>query len=693
MSYTQARRNLQLTTPLGDNKLLIAGLSGVEGISRLFEFQLEILSEHHDIDFDAVVGKTMTVQLRTAKGERYFHGTVRSFVQDEAGGGLARYRAQLVPWLWLLGRRRDCRIFQDLKVPDILKKLFGELGFSDHRFALEGKYEARAYCVQYRESDLDFVLRLMEEEGIWFFFEHGKNSHVLVLADSPAAHKACPGQAQIEYRPTPSGQMKEDHLFHLTREQHVRSAAVRLTDYNFETPLLDLAAQKQAEHGEKKWELYDYPGKYPDPGQGTRYAQLRMEAESATRIVFNCSSTCRALLSGYTIGVQAHPRGSFNASYLVTTVQHRASEGSGLGTEGDGGESSYQNAFEAVPSGTPLRPPRRTPRPIVEGPQTAVVVGPKGEEIYTDKYGRVKVQFPWDREGKKDEKSSCWIRVSQGWAGKNWGAIALPRIGQEVIVDFLEGDPDRPIITGRVYHAESMPPYELPAEQTKSTVKSRSSKGGGPANFNEIRFEDKKGAEEVYIHAEKDKKVEVENDRKEEVGHDETIHIGHDRAETVDHDERITVQNNRAEIVGVNETVGIGANRSLTVGGINTETVKKASAETIGLGKALTIGLGYQVSVGAEMNETVAGAQSTEIGGFRYEKVIGYKKTDVGEKITVNSDEEIVLKTGQSQISMKKDGTIEISGTDVTMKTPAGTVHIDAGGIITIKGSMVRINT
>jgi type VI secretion system secreted protein VgrG len=354
---------------------------------------------------------------------------------------------------------------------------------------------------------------------------------------------------------------------------------------------------------------------------------------------------------------------------------------------------------------------------MVQGPQTAVVVGPSGEEIYTDEYGRVKIQFHWDRYGQKDENSSCWVRVAQIWAGKNWGAMHIPRIGQEVIVDFLEGDPDRPIITGRVYNADQMPPYGLPANMTQSGIKSRSTKGGNPSTFNEIRFEDKKGSEELYIHAEKNHTNITENSRSERVGYDRLLTVGHDKSEQVNNDKTITVTKNHTESVGVDMSQTVGANKTEKVALNKSETVGVNSTETVGAAKMLTIGAAYQVSVGGAMNETVGGAKAEEIGGAKLEIVGGSRKTSVGGdlseavdgekksnikgKYSIDTQDEyklvaaskIELKTGAATISMEPSGKIEVSGTDVTFKTAAGKVHIDAGGIITIKGTMVKINT
>jgi type VI secretion system secreted protein VgrG len=525
MAYVQTGRLISITTPLGRDALLLEGFSGQESISGLFSFTLYLLSESHNISFGAVVGKPAAIQLSDGNGgERYIHGIISQFSQGHVEGRFARYHAVLVPWLWNLTRAADCRIFQDKSVPDIIQEVFRERGFSDFKIALSWTYQPRVYCVQYHETDFDFVSRLMEEEGIFYFFEHASDKHTLVLGDSPSAHQSCPDQSSVPFSPH-GGPQGQDSISGWLQEQEVRPAKYALTDYNFETPSTSLAVNVPTlvtEGRNDKLEIYDYPGEYQNRGEGERYVKLRMEEQETPHTRISGASDCRSFIPGFTFNLTDHYRSDYNGSYLLTSVSHQAVSNLRTG----GGDASYSNSFTCIPSKVPYCPLRVTPKPIMRGLQTAVVVGPDGEEIYTDKYGRVKVQFHWDRKGKKDEKSSCWIRVAQLWAGKNWGGIHIPRIGQEVIVDFLEGDPDRPIITGRVYNAEQMPPYELPGNQTQSGIKSRSSKGGGAANFNEIRFEDKKGQEELYVHAERDLTVMVERDETKTVQHDQKLTVG-----------------------------------------------------------------------------------------------------------------------------------------------------------------------
>ncbi len=346
-------------------------------------------------------------------------------------------------------------------------------------------------------------------------------------------------------------------------EQELRPGKYALTDYNFQTPNTSLMANVQTVAeigGNTKYEIYDYPGIHINKSEGDTVTKLRMEEEEAAHHLVAGSGNCRSFAPGYKFHLDEHSRRDQNGDYLLTEVTHSASVGDSYSGSGGGSEETYTNHFTCIPFSVPFRPQRLTPKPIVQGPQTAVVVGPAGEEIYPDKYGRVKVQFFWDRLGKKNENSSCWVRVSQPWAGKNWGAVSIPRIGQEVIVEFLEGDPDRPIITGRVYNDDQMPTYPLPDHKTRTTFMSRSTKGGGSANYNELRFEDKKGSEQIFINAEKDMDHRVENDSREFIGNDRSLIVKHDQKEKVEGDLHAETAGNRNEKVGQTMSLQVGQN-------------------------------------------------------------------------------------------------------------------------------------
>ncbi len=480
MAYTQDKRPLRVKTPLGKDVLLLERFSGEEGVSTPFHFVLEMLSENGAIAPDDLLRKPLTVEIEIpGGGKRFVHGIANRLSQLGRRAGLTAYRIEVVPWLWFLSLTNDCRIFQNLSVEDIVTKVFKDLGHSDFKFKLMGASPKRIYCVQYRESALAFVSRLLEEEGIFYFFEHTDSSHMLVLTDHPSQVPACPDASKIRMTATQSWQMAEEPLVTSLEVDHSAvTEKIELTDYDFEKPTASLRASVS---GKQKDEVYDYPGGYIVKADGDRYARVRLEQKEAERELARGESNVPAFTCGHKFELTEHAIRGLNKSYHLLRVRHSAAI-SNYTT--DSGEYDYANSFEAIPSTVPYRPPLATPRAVISGTQTAVVVGPGGEEIYVDKFARVKVQFHWDRQGKKDENSSCWVRVSSAWAGKNWGFIQIPRIGQEVIVDFLEGDPDQPIITGRVYNADQMPPYALPANMTQSGTLTRSTKGGSPANAN-----------------------------------------------------------------------------------------------------------------------------------------------------------------------------------------------------------------
>ncbi|MFA7060329.1 MAG: type VI secretion system tip protein TssI/VgrG [Pedobacter sp.] len=725
MPYTQDEKLIAIKTPLGKDVLLLTSFKGTEGISRLFSFDLTMVAEKHDISFDAIVGQNVTISVVLSDGSsRYFNGIISSFSQGRGGcekGGNSQfcsYRATMAPWLWVLTQTSDIRIFQNKSAPDIIDKVFKDQGFKDYRLKLQGSYAKRDYCVQYRETDFNFVSRLMEEEGIYYFFAHEDGKHAMIISDTSSGNKPCPKQKSVSYHPSEGGWLEEDTITSLEMSKQMRVGKYSLADYNFEIPNTDLTAvaPSKTKLGPGEREVYDYPGLYGKKSDGDRLAKIRIEEEEAQITKVVGVSTCRAFTSGYCFKLMDYYRCDLKSKdYLLVSVTHEAVEGYDADVE-----PTYRNSFECIPYDVPFRPLRITPKPFVKGAQTAIVVGPSGEEIYPDKHGRVKVQFHWDREGKKDDKSSCWIRVSQAWAGGGWGAMSIPRIGQEVIVDFLEGDPDRPIITGRVYHGANPPPYALPADKTRSTIKSDSTMGGG--GFNEIRFEDKKGSEEIYIQAEKDENILIKNNQ--------GIVVGNDRAESIKRDRSLDVGRDKSEVVGRNKNIQvlgghteqIASSMSILVGSTLTETVAINYAETVGGAMELSVGGALLITVGAAMAETVGGAKVESIGleksqnigknkavniGKDYSEHIGNVKSvtvvkDLEEsiggqhkesitkeyflnakKIQIIAQDEINLKTGKAEIIMKKNGDITIKGKKINVK---------GSGDVIIKGSKLLEN-
>ncbi len=587
MARTQQNRQAELITPLGPDVLLFYRMMASEGVSELFDYDLLVLSEDENIALDALVGQHAHVELELPNDDtRYFCGHVTRFSFLGFHGNLAKYRVELKPWLWFLTRGVNNRIFQNETVPDIIKAVCAEHGFTDIDDKLSGSYAPREYCVQYRESDFDFISRLMEDEGIYYFFKHEPGKHELVLADGISAHEPYGDYATVPwFPPDQHGHRERDHLDNWQVSKAVRSGKYTLRDFNFETPRANLEVKSQIireiEHAE--YEVYDYPGGYQAVGEGENYVRLRMEETQADFEILRGSGNARGMQPGFLFELEEFAREDQNREYLILAVSHDIAQDSyGAESRSDSAGFNYSCSLQAMPSSEIFRPMRHTVKPIVHGPQTAIVVGEAGEEIWTDQYGRIKVQFHWDRLGENNENSSCWVRVSQFWAGKQWGAQFIPRIGQEVVVEFLEGDPDRPIVTGSVYNADNRPPFELPANATQSGIKTRSSKGGTSANYNEIRFEDKKGSEVFYLHAEKDRRTGVENNDHLNVGVDRSSKIGRDEAAEVGRDRDDTIARNLNQQVGVNRQAIVGKDEELIVGGQRKTDVDKDNRLKVG---------------------------------------------------------------------------------------------------------------
>jgi type VI secretion system secreted protein VgrG len=537
----------------------------IERISSPFELNVSLVSED-DIKFDDVVGKEAFLTILGDDGDRYCHGMINQFMQTGSKGNYYLYQTRVVPTMWLLSLEQDSRIFQNKNVPDIVKQILQDGGITSDRFdfRVQNQYQPREYCVQYRETDLNFISRLLEEEGIFYFFEHSKDKHVLVFGDSTAAYQPIQGNTDVTFNPASAMVPGEEFVYDFALSQRILSGKVTQKDFNFEKPSLDLTAKEQ-DKSYQKLERYDYPGRYQDQGRGKKLTQVRLQESMTFKEKAEGHSVCPRFIPCFKFKLTDHDRQSFNQEYLLVEVVHTGSQPQVLKEQAvSGGPFSYSNDFLGIPSSVTLRPERKTPKSIVEGTQTAMIVGPKGEEIYTDKYGRVKVQFHWDREGSQDEKSSCWIRVASTFAGGNYGAIFTPRIGQEVIVDFLEGDPDQPIITGRVYNADNMPPYDLPKEKTKSTIKSNSSIGG--KGFNEIRFEDEKDKEQIFIHAERNQDIRVENDLYEWIGNESHLIVKKDQLEMVEGDKHLTVKGDSNEKVDGTLSLKVGMDMQEKVG-------------------------------------------------------------------------------------------------------------------------------
>ena len=740
---------ITLKSPLPAKDLLFESMTVSSGLSMLGEMQLGLVSEKPDLKAEDLLGKpvTVVVQLRD-DGMRYFHGYVTRFGIGLHRGRYFGYQASVRPWLWFLTRTADCRIFQELSVPDIVKQVFEDHGNANFEFKLFRTYRKWVYCVQYRESDYNFISRLLEHEGIYWYLHHSDGQSKVVMVDSQSAHDAVHGYETLPYYENAASAPPDvECVSSWSFSSEVETDKIELTSYDFERPSTSLKADAKKSHKYKlaDLEMFDFQGDYTQVADGSQLAEDRLDERQTQFQVAHGATNAHGIEVGSLLELTKHPRSDQNEKYLITSVSVHAQVAA---YESGGGAGEFQCNFSAIPSAQQFRPPRVTPKPFVQGPQTAVVVGPSGEEIFTDKYGRVKVHFHWDRLGKKNEKSSCWVRVSHPWAGKNFGAIHIPRMGQEVVVDFLEGDPDQPLITGRVYNAAQMPPWELPANATQSGILTRSSKGGSAANANAIRFEDKKGAEQLWIHAEKNQDIEVENDethwvghdRTKTVDHDETVHVKHDRTETVDNNETITVHGmrtetvdkdetitihknrtekvdlnegitigvNRTESVGSNEKITVGSNRSVTVGSSETKTVALQRTHTVGVNETIAIGAAQEIAIGAMQSVTigavqtvnVGASQSTTVGAGQTLKVGAARSVDVGAALStkVGADESRAV-TGGRSTDIGKDDAVKVgknlvidAGDSISIKTGSASITMKKDGTITIKGKDITID-
>jgi type VI secretion system secreted protein VgrG len=721
-AMTKPTRPMEVLTPLGKDVLTVIGFSGQEGISQLFRFQLDLVADNtKDVPFEKVLGQPVLISLELGGGKkRYWSGLCCRFSQGERDTTYTGYQMEVAPRLWLLTKRSQCRIFQQQNIPDILKAVLTGL---DVDYQIQGGFHPRDYCVQYCESDFNFASRLMEEEGIFYFFKHSDQGHKMVVANTPQSHPDLPQQSKILYEKATGGPREEYRIHNWVKDQEVCSGKYTLWDHHFELPNKRLGAEKvvhdsvpvgKVTHqiklpGSEDLEVYDYPGGYAqrfvgvDKGgadqssdlqkvfkDNARTVEIRMQAEAIKCLTVRGAGNGRHLVSGHKFTLERH----FNADgqYVVTTVRHFAKQPAGRsdGPGGAAGGFTYQNQFTCIPLALPYRPPLVAREPIIQGTQTATVVGPPGpEEIFTDKYGRVKIQFHWDRQGKRDHHSSCWVRVGTSWAGKGWGIIQLPRIGQEVLVAFMEGDPDRPIIIGSSYNAEQMPAFPLPESRKICGMVSKSNHGDG---YNQFTHDDTRGKEVITVHAQKDMKSTVEHDLHE--------HVLHDRTRNVDRHETIGVLGNRLQVVG--------------------------------LAQELLVGLTNQRVVAGWMNEFVGGCRTNQVNGYRHEFIIGWKREDViqsktvavrrnmtekvggnlevtakgdhiqltrGASTIVMKDDSLVLTCGQASITLHKKGNIDINGRTITTNANLDAVFRAAGEFdaqakekATLEGSQFVIN-
>lgn len=683
MPYVEGNRYLYLTTPLGADKLLLDGFRGHESLSQLFRFELDLLAENSTVvDFDKLIGQKVSfgVQgINSKRPPRDFHGIVVELSQGERDSELTSYHATVVPEVWKLTRKFRSRIFQHINIPDLLKQLFA--GF-DVAPEIQGIFEPREYITQYQESDFAFACRLMEEEGIFYYFRFTPNAHKLVLANVPQSHSAIPGSSDLTYVAVSGGNENEEWIMQWQKEQSWGSGKYTLWDHNFELPhrhleaseiVIDTVQVGKVSHklklaGNEDLEILEHPGGYasrfdgvnkagglqPDELQkifqdNKRTVGIRMGQTEAPMLIIQGSSNCRQITSGHKFTLQGHFNG--DGQYVILEVSHHAIEGSFRSDRGNVVQNNYGNVFSCMPYALPYRPPRVTARPSIPSPLTAVVVGPAGEEIFTEPYGRIKVKFMWDPAADSTD-NTCWARVATSWAGATWGSIHIPRIGQEVVISFISGDPDRPMVTGSVYNPDQMPPYKLPDHKTVSTIKSRSTMQGSAKNFNELRFEDLKGKEQVFIHAERDKDERTKAESREWVGANR----------------HLIVKQNQKESVTQNKHVKVGADYVF---------------ETVG-DKHLTTDGNILEKTGGDHSITLSGNHKEQISGKMSVAVSQSTEQTSGTKFAHQAGQEIHLKAGMKVV-------IE-AGVELTLIGPGGFIDINPAGV-TIQGTVVLINS
>jgi len=641
---------LQFTVSIGslpESTFAVVDFELDEALSRPFALSLNLASHLPGIDFGQVLDQPCELKVwYEGQLQRSVSGIVSRFAQGETGFRRTRYQAQVRPALWRTGLRTNARIFQAKKPDAIITTLLTEAGITDFAFALRHDHPEREYCVQYRESDLAFITRLAAEEGMFFFHEFEAGKHRVVFADDAGA--VAKGEP-LFFNLASQGLSQGAYVRRFHYAEAVSTAGVELKDYSFKTPAYGLSHKKMSgelEHQGEQYEHYDYPGRYKADPNGKAFAGFRLDALRAGAVTGSGESNCAGLRPGQSFVLSEHPNPQLNIAWQTVGVTHTGRQPQALEEEGGGEPTTFSNSFTVVKAATTWRAVMPH-KPMVDGPQIATVTGPDGEEIYCDKYGRIKVQFPWDRYGTRNDQSSCWVRVSQGWAGGQYGMVAIPRIGHEVVVSFLEGDPDQPIVTGRTYHATNQTPYVLPEHKTRTTLRTDTHKGTG---FNELRFEDEATREQIYTHAQKDMDSVINNIHRQSVGCDQHLSVKQDQYQRVDrHSHR---------------------------------TIGQDDIEQIGQDHHQSIGRSFFQNIGQSLKRFIGGGEITAISGSRQSTISGSEELLIGahQRVLVNTDSylkatDIVLEAGQS----------------LTIKAPGGFIKIDGAGI-TMVGAVVKIN-
>ncbi len=649
----QTRVQLSFSIDGVDDEFNVLAFYGSEGISRLFSYNLELACRSNSVDLSQAVGRTGLLTITRSSQSRHIHGVVSRIEQRNRGQHYTSYQAHLVPRARRLLLRQDCRYFQDTTSRDIVSQLLSDASITNRITCAGGQDPPRReYCAQYRESDWNFISRLLEDDGFFYYFEHSESDHTLVIANDAQVHDEISGTSTVEFREPSTTAAAAEHIFELSHSEQMVSGGVAHQDYNFEMPTMDFGTNEEGER-DSELEVYDYPGVYQSPEDGRSVSQIRLQEIESTRRGGKGQSDCTRLVPGYLFTLSGHDRSDLNdQEYLLTEVQHQATTEQDLDEGRATDRCTYSNFFRFIRSETPFRAERSSTRPRVLGSQTAEVVGPPGEEVHTNEHGQVRVQFHWDREGQRNEQSTCWVRVSQFWAGQGYGAMFIPRIGHEVIVDFLEGDPDRPIITGSVYHAQNVPPLVLPDEATRSTIKSNSSLGGG--GFNELRFEDKAGEEELYTHAQRDQIEVVEHNMSTSVGCNRSLSVSGNRTETIGGDEKVTIKGDRTEEVVKNEKITITKDRELQIKQNHTVKVDQNQDYVITQNSNETVNQKKSAHVKGDYSLRCYGSINVKAGNV-YELTCGTTKArfEKGGKVTIEGGSSIELKVGSSHIRLE----------------------------------------
>lgn len=669
---------LSIESPLG-SAITLRGFTGEERISRPFCFELELATSERTLDVRALLGQPASIRmgLGTDGESRYLSGIITRVAHTGSDGPLQLFSAELRPWLWLLSLSSDYRSFQGLSVPQIFDSVCGELGQKDFSSTLRGLYEARELCVQYGESTLNFVSRLLEDEGIFYFFTHRAGAHTLMLSDDLDEHPPCPFLQAVPF----SQHADRDPITAIVSAEQLVSTAYALDDYSFMIPNTDLFVRT----GQSGAAWREYPGGYEKKAHGEKRARLRIESREQHAQIISGHSLCRGLISGHRFRLSEHTQRDLNQEYVVRAVRHHATQ------------HGYRNTFEAQPATLPFRPELETPKPRIAGAQTAVVVGQPGEEIWTDRHGRVRLRFHWD--GSEQLATTAWVRVMQPWAGKGFGTLFLPRVGQEVVVTFLDGDPDRPLITGAVYNVQQSIPWELPQNQTCTAMRTRSSRGGG--GFNELCFDDRAGAEELSLRAERDFKQIVRNDSSVEIGHDESKKVKGSRRLKISEDSEMSVRGNRSTDV-------LAGDESLRVkrGGRRIKIDRGDETHSVGGRRSLHIKKEEEHRNDDTFTQNVKKDFTLRVKGNLTFEVDGDVRISSKRALTLTGEQGMELDSGQDLLSKarmnlrseaklaleNKAGTTLSSEAAVIKHKAQASQECEGGGLLVLKGGLVRIN-